>query len=565
MTKQIQNNSLILVLFGFFFFSQNTNCQENLDAIMSANYELEKAIINSEADDFGVFVKGNKVYFSSNRVEKKAIQTVNAETNQYLFGIYATLYTSEGSELVLSNKKIHLVKGDVNTKLNESLPYITKDGNTMYFTGNVVVNGVAKKNLHVLRATKKRKNKWGDIEDLSINDEGSSNGQAVLNADETVMYFVSDRNTTEGNTDIYAVELYKEGTFGIPQKMGAGINTSKKEISPFVTENNELYFASKGHKGNGGFDVFYVDLNTKDAAAVNLGNTINSVVDDFSFSLNPNNSKGFISSNKEGNINIYHVKEIAPVKKIAEKIRIRNLKISKAEKYKNSIYLEGNSITSSLKLDFLIGTANLSGTGKEFLEGIIKYMKANSDAVLDVNSLIEKTQIDEQLFNKRVREVVDYISKSMKYAYKFNVVGNNIPDESKNKKEKIAFYFDYNSFQINGFAKSKLMALVKELKNNSSLKIELSVHADSRGTDGYNMLLAKRRLTRIQNYLHSQNISPNQVTGTAYGETKIINNCINGVTCDESNHKINRRVNYKIIKIKKDVDNSNKRNLKLKN
>ena len=76
----------------------------------------------------------------------------------------------------------------------------------------------------------------------------------------------------------------------------------------------------------------------------------------------------------------------------------------------------------------------------------------------------------------------------------------------------------------------------------------MSTHADSRGTKEYNMWLTKRRLERVKRYLYSKNVRKFQISGKASGETKITNKCMNGITCNASDHKKNRRVNYNFFR-----------------
>ena len=91
-------------------------------------------------------------------------------------------------------------------------------------------------------------------------------------------------------------------------------------------------------------------------------------------------------------------------------------------------------------------------------------------------------------------------------------------------------------------------AIVQQLKADRTLRIDLSTHADSRGTNAYNRAIAKRRLERVKRYLYSKNVRKFQILGKAYGETKIVNKCIEGVTCSAADHKKNRRVNYNFFR-----------------
>jgi outer membrane protein OmpA-like peptidoglycan-associated protein len=89
-----------------------------------------------------------------------------------------------------------------------------------------------------------------------------------------------------------------------------------------------------------------------------------------------------------------------------------------------------------------------------------------------------------------------------------------------------------------------LNAIVQQLKADPTLKIALSTHADTRGTSAYNIELTNKRLESVKNYLYSKNVRKFQVSGKAYGEIKTVNKCMNDITCNESDHKKNRRVNY---------------------
>lgn len=412
-------------------FCQNGFVKKQQNSVLSTNYKIEKVFINSTtSDNLGAFMYKDTLYFSSNEKRRRAIQHFNKDKS-YMYDIYYTPINTY-------QKKVKKLKGAVNTRLSETLPFITKNGKTMYYTANLKLHGKISKKLYILRATK-RKGVWGNIEYLSINSEKYSNGQAVLNDAETVMYFVSDRDSkVGGDTDIYTVSILEDGSLGIPKKMGTRVNTSKKEQSPFITKNNELYFSSKGHGGFGGLDVFYIDLKDKNAQAINLGKVINSTADDFSFSLNPKSSKGFLSSNKEGNINIYHVNEFQPIRDLVRK----------------------------------------------------------KEAVL---------------------------------------------------KSGIAFYFDFNSSLLNSAFKEALNDLSKELIADHAIKIIFYTHSDSRGTNAYNLILAKKRLESIKSYLQTIGVHKNQINGKALGEENIINKCINDVKCIELEHKKNRSVQYELF------------------
>ena len=468
----MKKNRTLILFFALFFinisliFNQEVLLRIKQDAVLLNNYQLKKAAINSSYDDFGVFSFKDTLYFSSNRKRRRVTQHRN-EDDTYFYDIYFSPVDTTNQK----NNKTSFLSSTVNTTANESLPFITKSGKTMYYTANLKKGRRINENLSILRATKKN-GIWQNVENLSMNDEKYSNGQAVLNDAETLLYFVSDRDSI-GGSDIYALAMHEDGSFGIPEKLGNRINTKKKQISPFITKNNELYFSSNGHGGFGGFDIFYIDLNEPDAKVINLGGAINSTADDFSFSMmREKPSKGFLSSNKEGNLNIYQVTEHHPIKKILKEER---------KKY-------------------------------------------------DAAKLVEKYQapiIDHKIEAEKTPIIAEKVAKV---------------------KTRIAFYFDYNSSYLNEISKEKLNAIVQQLKADRTLKIALSTHADSRGTNAYNRAIAKRRLERAKRYLYSKNVRKFQISGKAYGETKIVNKCIEGVTCSEADHQKNRRVNYSFFR-----------------
>jgi len=151
--------------------------------------------------------------------------------------------------------------------------------------------------------------KWEHIDELPFNSDEYSCGHPTLNAANSKMYFVSDMPGGFGGTDLYVVE-YNGGNWGLPINMGSDINTEGNEMFPFMDASDNLYFASNGHAGLGGLDIFYVELENDKPLSMpeNLGSPINSEKDDFGLITNTNRSTGFFSSNRKNGFsddNIY--------------------------------------------------------------------------------------------------------------------------------------------------------------------------------------------------------------------------------------------------------------------
>jgi outer membrane protein OmpA-like peptidoglycan-associated protein len=109
-------------------------------------------------------------------------------------------------------------------------------------------------------------------------------------------------------------------------------------------------------------------------------------------------------------------------------------------------------------------------------------------------------------------------------------------------------YYDFDKYNIRPDAAVELNKLIKILKDNPTIKIELGSHTDSRGSDEYNMRLSQLRATSCVNYLITVGgIDRDRLTARGYGETQLLNRCSNGVKCSEAEHQLNRRTEFKIV------------------
>lgn len=108
-------------------------------------------------------------------------------------------------------------------------------------------------------------------------------------------------------------------------------------------------------------------------------------------------------------------------------------------------------------------------------------------------------------------------------------------------------YYDLDKSNIRPDAAAELDKLYVILRDNPTLKIELSSHTDSRASDAYNMALSQRRAASAVAYLVKKGISANRMVAKGYGETQLINKCANGVPCTEAEHQLNRRTEVKVL------------------
>ena len=225
----------------------------------SGRYTIEDAGINSKYSDYGSAMSGNKLVFTSARDTGNFSQKKHKWTNQYFTNMYSSEVAADGSLAA----PVKFAK-NVNSKFHEATPVFTKDGKTMYFTRNNFNNGKKGKNASRITLLKIYKatlidNQWQKAEPVSFSNDNYSTAHPTLSPDEKTMYFASDMPGTHGQSDLWKVSISADGTFGTPENLGSPINTEGKETFPVLTDENELYFASDGHPGLGGLDIFHVE------------------------------------------------------------------------------------------------------------------------------------------------------------------------------------------------------------------------------------------------------------------------------------------------------------------
>ena len=196
---------------------------------------------------------------------------------------------------------------NINSKFHESTPAFTNDGKTMYFTRNNYLDGKKGKDGNEITLIKIYKaslenNKWTNISELPFDSNNYSTAHPALSPDGKTLYFASDMPGTLGQSDLYKVIINDDGSFGIPENLGNTINTEGRETFPFVNDENEIYFASDGHPGLGGLDIFVSKINADGtfSEVQNVGADVNSPKDDFAYLIDTKSRRGFFTSNRDG-------------------------------------------------------------------------------------------------------------------------------------------------------------------------------------------------------------------------------------------------------------------------
>ncbi|MBB1141001.1 OmpA family protein [Myroides sp. WP-1] len=500
----------------------------------SDRYEIKALNLNSEYSDYGGTIIGNSFVFTSARVTaKEKGSTIHSWTNESYTSLYSSAITEEGF-----GEPVRLAMD--NSTINEATGVFTADGKTMYFTrNNATSNGKSKQNkehtslLKIYKAVKQADGQWGQVVELPINSDDFNTAHPALTPDGKWLYFASDRKGSIGQSDLFRVALYDNGGYGVVESLGKNINTEGRESFPFISSNNQLYFSSDGHPGLGGLDVFssaiYPDGSL--GPVVNMGEPINSNMDDFGFYLDAKENKGFVSSNREGGRgadDIYFWVE-KPCKQTIEGIVFdKQTKAPLANALvviSDAVYQKSETLRTNSKGYYV----------SSLLDCGIKYrIKAEAESYNPTEVISLNTE------NTPGVKKVDIGLETPEIPIEVN-------DDLFKTLNLKPIYFDFDKSDIRYDASIELMKIVEVMKKYPSLKVDVRSHTDSKGKDSYNLSLSDRRVKSTIQWVIAQGIASNRLTGRGYGETKLLNRCSNGVRCSDAEHQENRRSEFIVV------------------
>lgn len=388
---------------------------------------------------------------------------------------------------------------------------------------------------------------------------------ASISYDGKTLYFTSDRNGGYGGLDIYYSKLTKKGTWGRPVNLGPGINTPKDEEAPYILPDNKtLYFSSKGHGGLGGFDIFKTTINDFGTWSypTNLGYPINSIDDDVFFFPTPDQQRAYFASKKNddnyGKSDIYIMTfpkiQNSPLVIISAKLIIKtektpNLKITltdtnNKEKFiatpKNGKFIFVTKKGHKYKL-------NIRNKKKQLYSQIIE-IPENAPRIIKIDPIeinIKKTE--------PIENITKITAKDSKISE--NIQHPELPKNMLPTGETFDTFVEINNmlFPTNKVGEIKknstLDTLANFLKRNPNAIIEIRGYCDASGKATYNYILGLKRAKAVQKYLMKKNINKKQLKITSYGEENpiAINKNPDG-TWNKNGQKLNRRVEFKIIK-----------------
>jgi outer membrane protein OmpA-like peptidoglycan-associated protein len=501
-------------------------------------------LINTPSSEYSPVFLNNELYFTSSRGKDRIYEA----TGTPFTDIYKV--ASRGANVDITTVA-PLPEGVNSQAINDGCITFSPDGKTMVFAKG---NSGKKKGTNTtedvdLYISRYRNNAWTEAIPININEPGAWDSSPSFSPDGRTLYFASNRKgrgrdrTGYGGTDIYSAVMDSRGRFSRVRNLGPEINTAGDELFPYVAEDGKLYFASDGHPGYGGLDLFVVKRSNGKTVIDNLGQPMNSTGDDFGiFLFRPD--RGFFTSNREGgkgdddiytfinedpNLKVvnYYLQGITYTKDKDEKLQILpNTKVSLVDANGEVMqdYVTGNDGKFLFRV-YENEDYNLMGQTDGYLVKRENYStKGKSVDPMSLKELITNITLDTVL-------VLDKIELN-----KIFVLEN--------------IYYNFNKADIRADAAKELDKLIQLLKDNPEIKIELGSHTDSVDDRAYNLQLSQRRAESAVNYIVQHGIAPDRLVAKGYGEDKpIARNTNPDGTDNPVGRQKNRRTEFKILEV----------------
>jgi len=288
--------------------------------------ELTNLSINSKESDFGAAYWGDKVVFASSRSGHTPIRHEYAWNQLGFLNLYTAQPKSTNSAKLTRVKALKMESG-LNRRYHEGPASFDGNGQLMAFTRNSYrdekrLNKDQGRVLEIWLSPKTDDGTWRQPRKFPFNHIDYNVANPCLSPDGQRLYFVSDMPGGFGQSDIYVCQRDVDGNWLPPVNAGPGINTPGRETFPFFHPSGLLFFASDGHPGLGGLDVFVaVNNGVNSDQPIHLGPGYNSANDDFALVFNAALSEGYLSSNRpggKGSDDMYHVRALQPIQPIVE-------------------------------------------------------------------------------------------------------------------------------------------------------------------------------------------------------------------------------------------------------
>ena len=475
--------------------------------------------INSKYADYGSGLFKNKfISFSARKIG--AIAKKDPVTN----APFTKLYCSDILEDYDLTRPL-LFSSLLNKNENLGSVSFSQDGNVMFFTKNMEGN-TKRFQLYRAEMNPERVGDWYKITPVSVNSAEYSVENPHLNKAGDMLYFASNMPGSKGGFDIYKAPVKEDGTLGDVVPVEGTINTALDDKFPHLSVDEKfLFFSSKGHANMGGFDVFKSRRTKKGYVTIlNLGNTINTEVDEIAF-VPATERIGYITSDREGgngSYDIYRITEYVIAQNVRGKAVDFETKIPLANASVQLVDTDGTQVGEMItneKGEFTFPISSFEFytvvSGKEgFFTG---------STIFNTDNRTKEYEVDVTL---KAEPAPIFVTEEKTFIQIDNIL------------------FDYYSANIKEVSKINLNKVVETMRNNLEIKVALGAHTDFRGKDHYNLKLSDRRAASAMQYLISKGIAKERLTWKGYGEQQPLVECD---PCNDAQHEMNRRIEFIIM------------------
>jgi len=377
---------------------------------------------------------------------------------------------------------------NINTEFEEGAVSMSKDFNKIFFTR---CERHKKDAIGCMVFTSERRNdEWGKAEPVLMLDDSIVVAHPSLSEDELELYFVSDMKGGMGGKDIWKVtRTSATGEWGVPENVGAAINTPGNEMFPFIHDDGTLYFSSDYHPGMGGLDIFRATSENGSWKVENMRYPINSTKDDFGIIIEKELERGYFSSSRDGDDEIYSF-VLPPLKFDVEGVVM-------------------NDKTDSPLADAtvkLVGSDGMTLTNETDDKGAFKFMlRPGTDYVFVASK--------KGFLTGKEKETTKGVTESQTFSAEIRLSSIAEPIELPN------IFYDFAKWDLRPESMVALDKLVETLNDNPNVAIELRSHTDARGSAMSNIELSQKRAQSVVNYLIEKGIQPARLKAVGYAAT----------------------------------------------
>ncbi len=570
----------------------------------SSKYEIKKLKINNSEPVIGLTQLTRDKYL----ISAINIDQLTNDDDKLSFSSYLDIFeVTVDDEFELNNPKA--LSANINGKYHDGPVFYSPWDQTIYITRNnikknkAVIDKKGSVNTKIY-SSKFNNGDWSAVEELSFNNDAFSNAHACVSSDGQAMFFSSNRDGGFGGMDLYVSRKVGD-VWGEPSNLGPNVNTEGNEMFPFLSSIGTLYFASDGHAGLGGLDIFFSEeYNGTYLSPLNMGAPINGNSDDFSLLYDDAADRGYFCSNRagRGNDDIFFFQfktlqqmllagniftENKSVSLEGENVQMKNLDSNEISEVKLNaegefqfIVKPGENVEISLVDHPLvvsekplfaynvpkvivdpylnIGTKEVKlikpiehngplslykqpEQKPDIAEVPKKDVKAKPDVKNDIKKQPETTVKENE--KEPVTDEKKPLEKKPESAYDN---ATSIIDLNASSIQNIIF--DFSKSFIPEDQKNTLDQIAILLKEDPTTMILVKTFCDARGSKTFNENLSMSRAMSVQGYLMKKGIAKNRIKTEWFGEEQPVNGCIDGVPCTKEEHEVNRRAEFKIVR-----------------